>query len=83
MNRQQSLQRVRELSFMMDDIALFLDTNPNHQQALACYKKYRDMHAEAVSSYQAKYGPLTRCAADSDNRWTWLDRPWPWEKEAN
>jgi len=68
---------------MLDDIALFLDSNPHHQQALACYNKYRDLHARAVESYQTHYGPLTKCSAAGENRWTWLDHPWPWEKEAN
>ena len=83
MNRQQALKKVRELSFMLDDISLFLDSNPHNQQALACYGKYRDMLAEAVEYYELNYGPLTAVSADKGGKWTWIDHPWPWEKEAN
>ena len=83
MNRQQAMTRIRELSFMLNDISLFLDTNPNNQQALASYGKYRDMLAEAVEYYEQNFAPLTSSSADKCGKWSWLEHPWPWEKEAN
>lgn len=83
MNRQSSLNKVRQYSFMLDDLRLYLDINPHDQQALACYKKYRAELDDAVKCYQESYGPLTANAAASGNKWTWLEHPWPWEKEAN
>jgi spore coat protein JB len=42
-------------------------------------KKYHD---EAVMEYTKKYGPLTAQNCMYENRWTWVDGPWPWEYQS-
>ena len=29
------------------------------------------------------YGPMTIEHVHDNNRWTWVDGPWPWEPDAN
>ena len=77
------MEKIRSLSFVAQELELYLDTHPTCKVALDYYYQTVDALKKLKDEYQAKYGPLTRCAADNDNRWTWLDRPWPWEKEAN
>lgn len=68
-------------SFAVDDIALYLNTHPTDQRALEYYEYYRDMRKQAVQEYTMYFGPLTDDNVMVDDRWTWVDRPWPWEGE--
>lgn len=72
---------IQETSFAIDDIVLYLDTHPTDQDALEYYKKYRDLHHQAVYEYTEKYGPITADNVSVDNKWTWTECPWPWEME--
>ena len=78
-NQEQAMQTVRETGFALTDITLFLDTHPNDEKAMDYYNKYQQMHKEARSEYEKKYGPLTSNAVDTNNGWTWTQNPWPWE----
>ena len=42
----------------------------------ACYSQLRQ-------EFESKYGPLTVCENHDPTDWHWIDRPWPWEREAN
>lgn len=78
-DRKVLLNRVRICDFVLQEIALFLDNNPDHKEALECYKKYLDMGREARDMYVKKYGPLSQTDFDGGTRWNWIDSPWPWE----
>ena len=80
-DRKVLLNRVRICRFVLQEIALFLDTNPDNQEALDCYKKYLEMEKAATEMYVKKYGPLRQTDFAGGNRWTWVDGPWPWELE--
>ena len=82
MDRQSLMQKIMELSFTLDDVALFLDTHPDDQAALEYFRKCVPMLADAVEQYEEQYGPLTLGSAAGTNRWTWAELPWPWEREA-
>lgn len=79
--REMLLKRVQICDFALNDTALFLDTNPDDQLALAYYKKYSAMRAEAVQAFTQKYGPISRSDYDGGPRWKWVDDPWPWQNE--
>ncbi|MCL2087891.1 MAG: spore coat protein CotJB [Oscillospiraceae bacterium] len=75
---------IRAAKFAMNDAALFLDTHPYDIKALEYFKKYQKITADATAEYTAKFGPITMDALpQSAKSWTWIDGPWPWEKEAN
>lgn len=70
--------------FMLDDIALYLDTHPNNRKALAAFDAYRKMYLAAKAEYEAAYGPVTVMAQPEDSEtWLWSTTPWPWENEVN
>jgi spore coat protein JB len=75
------LKRVQICDFTLDEVGLFLDTHPEDQAALAYYKKHQMLKKEAMEQYQMKYGPLTAEDYCYNDRWTWIDNPWPWERE--
>lgn len=75
------LKRVQVCEFAMLDLALFLDTHPDDQQALAHYRKHQTMRKNAVAEYEERFGPLTKENAAEGERWTWVDGLWPWQNE--
>jgi spore coat protein JB len=83
MNTQNELfRKIQILEFVVHDTALYLDTHPMDQEALCYYHKYRELLKAAVAEHNACYGPMTADAVESKNKWTWIEKPWPWEMEA-
>lgn len=66
---------------MAYDMALYLDTHPQDQQALEFFQKYNQMRRQALATYAAQYGPLNLDSIDGndDGHWHWALQPWPWE----
>ena len=74
------LTNIDALSFAMVDLGLFLDVNPNNQDAIKLFNQYREEKEKLTKDYESKYGPIT---LDSDSLnsypWSWNDMPWPWD----
>lgn len=79
MNKTNYLQQVSEYSFMVDDIALYLDTHPDCEEAIDAYNHFKKLRCEAVSEYVNHVGPLFRNDVDTSQGWIWNKGPWPWE----
>jgi spore coat protein JB len=67
--------------FMVDELVLYLDTHPQDQAALECFRDVRGRYMEAVQSYTKMYGPLMASFYEPDCKWTWNQGPMPWEGE--
>lgn len=80
--RKELMQRISECEFMVIELGLYLDTHPDCTEALAEYQKHRSQYEMYVAEYERLYGPVILYRVDSDNYWTWIDLPWPWEMEA-
>ncbi len=80
-SRESLMKNLQIMSFVLDDIALFLQTHPNDQAALRCYEKYMLLNREAEKEYMEMYGPLRDDNVYVTDRWTWADMPWPWERQ--
>ena len=77
-NQQEMLMQIRELRFSVNDLALYLDTQPCDRRAIALHNQYSRELRNLTDEYQRKYGPLTiECPC---NKWRWIDLPWPWER---
>ncbi len=70
---------VYELGFALDEVTLFLDTHPDHAEALEYYRRIKQQYAEAVKEYERTCAPLTIDRVTGDNYWQWAKTPWPWE----
>ena len=79
-SRQEMLQYINEVSFVVDDTKLFLDTHPDNNEALEHFRKYGRMRNDALKEYARLYGPLTvdLVSESNENTWTWPEEPWPW-----
>ena len=78
MSREEMIQRIKEYSFAVTDIALYLDTHPEDQRAICLHKEYTNELKRLRDMYQKIYGPLSiyfPC-----NKWRWVEEPWPWER---
>ena len=77
--RQMLLRKIQVNGFAMGEALLFLDTHPDDQMALDYFKMRQKQQQNYMMEYTKKYGPLTAETGMYENRWTWVDGPWPWE----
>ena len=81
MTRDEAMKRVQMYDFAMEDTILFLDTHPTNQMALDFYNATRKSYMEAAADYEEQFGPLSAEDVNIENKWTWVNTPWPWEME--
>ncbi|MBT9776039.1 spore coat protein CotJB [Clostridium sp. MCC353] len=96
-DRLQLLKQINEVSFVVDDLTLYLDTHPLDTDAMDYFKQMSTQRKELLKTYAENYEPLTRnCVCpDTNNQtksftkypqqrhWTWSDGPVPWDAAAN
>lgn len=78
-DRAKLFRYIQELGFALDDVVLYLDTHPQDEEALIYYEKYKKMYRDATHEYEKYYGPLVNESVNTENGWSWVDAPWPWE----
>lgn len=71
------------LAFAIQELALYLDTHRDDQEALELYQEYQRLQKECKARYQDKVGPMNHHHPSDSKRYKWLDDPWPWEYAAN
>ena len=79
-NRDNRLQRLRELEFALLETNLYLDTHPNSRKALDYYKKVKAARDIMYEDYVKNNGPMFAADVRQDN-WAWVDMPWPWQND--
>lgn len=76
------LTYIDALCFALIDLNLFLDINPNDENAIRLYNEYRKEKDMYMKAYQDKFGPISLDSASLEgNTWKWIKSPWPWESE--
>lgn len=79
MNKNQLLRYLGEVSFAMYDTALFLDTHPEDEEAMAYFQQMKNARKMAKELYSKKYGPLCLDDVDCGCTFDWAAEPLPWE----
>lgn len=93
MDRVQMLKEISEVSFMVNDLTLYLDTHPTDTKALQAFSDAAKQRKQLLQEFARAYEPLTMdCVCvetnnqnDSFTRYprqkhfTWGDGPLPWE----
>lgn len=82
-NRAMLLNKISRVGFVLYDLHLYLDTHPTDAHALRHYEYYQKKLDMIKTEYETRYGPLTPKLPEGSNRWSWIDGPWPWERECN
>lgn len=73
------LREIKETDFVLTELNLFLDTHPDHSEALKMYSAYEKKSKKLKAEYTRLYGPLTPSVNDNTTTWEWIQGPWPWE----
>lgn len=78
--QEELLASIGEYSFAAHEMNLYLDVNPNNQNALNLFNKYRSQADELIKKYERKYGPLNVNAEGLTKiPFGWEASSWPWE----
>lgn len=75
------LRAVDESAFVLQELALYLDTHPCCAAGLSRFQQARQAYCQTVETYTSKYGPLRFEQSDGCGCWQWTEAPWPWELE--
>ena len=77
------LRELRALDFVLQELALYLDTHSSDSSAFTTYKSFLQLYNEGKAKYVAQYGPITRSDLAGAASYTWLNDPWPWDYKGN
>lgn len=72
--REELMAQISAVSFVLDDLMLFLDTHPTQQEAVSLRKQLIEERKRLLKEYDQKYYSLTK---DCEGMWT--EGPMPWE----
>lgn len=81
-NREELLSKIMQVSFVLDDLTLYLDTHVEDSQALLMYENKEKERMELKKQFAEKFYPLTRdCIPYCEKKGTfcWQEGPMPWE----
>lgn len=73
------LAQLQALDFVLQELALYLDTHAEDEEAFALFQQYTSMMERSREAYERQNGPLNLTAAAADSSWTWTHSPWPWD----
>ena len=76
------LTELQTMGFAINELALYLDTHQNDNEALELYRAYQKLYHEGKRKYEKEYGPLNHMS-ETEDKYRWLDAPWPWEYSAH
>lgn len=76
------MSELQALAFAVQELALYLDTHRDDEEALELYRSYQEAHRKCMEEYEKKHGPLDHMTP-GEGRYRWLDDPWPWEYAKN
>lgn len=76
------LTELQAMGFIIQELALYLDTHQDDKEALEMYREYQMLYCEGQKKYEQMYGPLNHMSI-SKGDYKWLKGPWPWEYAKN
>ena len=77
--KERLLKNIMEHEFAMNEIVLFLNTNPFNQKAMQLHKTVAEKLNELVKKYEMEFSSLTSQNDRSTEEWAWALEPWPWD----
>lgn len=86
-------KEIDEISFVINDLTLYLDTHPTEAEALTAFSEAMKQRKQLLDAYAKEFEPLTvDCVCPDTNNetgsftsypgqkhFTWSDGPLPWE----
>lgn len=82
MDKEKMSCELMALTFALNDLNLYLDTHPHDQETIRLYNNIVNKRKVLADTYQAMHGPLLAYQySGSDEKWDWVDDPWPWQRK--
>ena len=72
-------EQIRALTFVKEELELYLDTHPGCHTALDYYHQTMRELKRLTEEYENTIGPLSTAGVKSTDYWTWVGGPWPWQ----
>lgn len=77
---QAMMHEVQKYTFAAHDLALYLDNNPDDEEAIRLFNDYRQKAHEAIANYERQFGPIQMSSSQLNvYPWGWFITSWPWE----
>ena len=76
------LTELQVVNFVVQELALYLDTHRDDMEALEMYRAYQRMYKDGRKKYEEIYGPLNHMS-ECEGEYRWINDPWPWEYAKN
>ena len=73
-------EQIRALSFVKEELELYLDTHPDCTTALDYYHQTLAALKILTEKYEITESPLTASGVTNTERWSWVDGAWPWQQ---
>ena len=67
------------ICFVAEELALYLDTHPDDKEAFEMLQTFLALKQEAHERYVKACGPISHQDLLCENKYTWLENPWPWD----
>ena len=94
-DRAQLLQQIQEISFVVNDLNLYLDTHPLDTDALDNFSQAKAQRKQLMEQFARQFEPLTvdcvcpdtnnetdsHCKYPGQKHFTWSDGPLPWDNQ--
>ena len=74
------LYKIQMYIFALKDLNLYLDVYPKDESIINEYQKLKRKLQDIKNEYENNYGPLNTNEVNSEDKWTWINNPWPWDK---
>ena len=78
-SKEQLLNDIGIVSFVLIELGLYLDTHPYDRNAMEYFNHYNRIKQQMTREFSMKYYPLTMDMAESSKEWRWGAAPLPWE----
>ena len=75
---QTPMTELQALEFVLNELALYLDTHPADGEAFELFRQYTAMEKEAKAAFAAAGTPMSRGDTAMSKTYTWAKDPWPW-----
>lgn len=73
------MTELQTLAFVIQDLALYLDTHRDDREAFELYQNYQKMYEHCLMEYGKAKGPMNHSRVSPGPDYEWLNDPWPWE----
>lgn len=73
-----SMSELQALEFVLQELALYLDTHPSDSEAFELFRQYTALEQTARADYVAQNGPLYREETAQCKSYTWNQGGFPW-----